>query len=406
VVSFSLCSISRPALVGRFALWLAATASHATLPDAPATTALVTTTPATTTPATTTPATTTPATTTPATPSERSKSWEENRRKTPNPTTSTPAETAAACHRWTGLKSHPAIVSVTRRALGRRCVERLVVRSKARGRSVPVDVLLPDVDPATVGRLPTLTLLGGLAAAAQDPEGSVNYWTILVKLHRALDTLEAGTLTPRLEAGLRPAQRPLAASFLAQPVSRRAALYVLPHTETSPANPAMHAYLGQELVDVIDTRYPTRAERAGRGIDGICFGGVEAVLTALAYSETFGMTGVMQPAMELKESLKTGMLRSAAKARRPHIHLLTSDRDNYHDGIVDLRGWMKTHHPDHEFHDYLGGHGFAFYENVGGPLTILRYLQWFDGRPTHDVPWDQELNADLPMPVATTTTHP
>jgi hypothetical protein len=271
-----------------------------------------------------------------------------------------------------------------------------MIRSQARGRNVPVDIVLPNVDPATVGRLPTLTLLGGLAAALQAPEGSVNYWTTLVKLHRTLAILEAGTLTPKLEAGLRPTQREIVASFLAQPVSRRAALYVLPHTETSPANPKVHEYLGRELVEVIDARYPTRAERAGRGIDGICFGGTEAMLTGLAHPDTFGMTGVMQPAMELRGALENGLRRARAHATPPRVHLVTSDRDNYHKAIFDLHQWMTTNYPDHEVHDYLGGHGFPFYENVGGPLTLLRYLLWFDGQKKA-APWDRELNGEAPQ---------
>jgi hypothetical protein len=308
--------------------------------------------------------------------------------KTPYPTTSTPAETTAACARWTGLKTHPRIVSFTRRALGRRCVERLVIRSAARGRDVPVDVVLPDADPATVGRLPTLTLLGGLAGAVQPPEHSVNYWTVLVKLQRSLELLDDPNIGPRLAAGMHPEQRAAIESWFQRPVRTKPAIFLLPHTETSPANPRMHDYLGREFVEVIDARYPTRAERAGRGIDGICFGGVEALLTGLEYPATFGMTGVMQATMELDDTLRAGFKKArTATANPPHVHLVTSDRDIYHSRILALTEWMKTEYPDHELHDYVGSHAFSFYENVGGPLTILRYLIWFDSGDTSP-PWD------------------
>jgi hypothetical protein len=295
--------------------------------------------------------------------------------KTKSVTTKTAVH--AACDPWS-LQSHPAIVDVHRRVVDGRCVERLRVRSAALGKIVPVDVVLPAVDASTAGRLPVMTLLGGMSLAKRGPEVSVQYWTGLIDLDYVLDAVEGNAPPPHTASGIPADLMPAVKAAWAKSASRPRALYVLPHTDSSPRRADWQRYIAEELVSVVDTRYPTRATRAARGIDGLCLGGAAALLVALGHPGVYGMAGGVQAAMEYNPAI-TDRLKQLLNDGTPvpYLHVMTSTRDIYRTPIVAWRPTLEQLKAPHEFHEYIGGHNMSFYEKVGGPLMLLRFLTWF-----------------------------
>ncbi len=268
-------------------------------------------------------------------------------------------------------------VTLERRVVGGRCVERLRVRSAALGAVVPVDVVLPAVEPAAAGRLPAMTLLGGMSLAKRGPEVSMQYWTGLIDLGYVLDAVEAAAPPPPTAAGIPADLLPAVQGAWAKSASRPRALYVLPHTDVSPRRAAWQRYVAEELVALVDARYPTRATRSARGIDGLCLGGAAALLVALGRPDVYGMAGAVQPAMEYSQSINERLQQlRAAGTTPPYLHVITSTRDIYRAPIVAWRPTLQLV-ARHEFHEYIGGHNMPFYEKVGGPLMLVRFLAWF-----------------------------
>lgn len=56
-------------------------------------------------------------------------------------------------------------------------------------------------------------------------------------------------------------------------------------------------YLVHDLVDFVDARYPTRAERAARSVGGISMGGFAALHAAFRHPDRFGRAGGHSPAL-------------------------------------------------------------------------------------------------------------
>ncbi len=69
----------------------------------------------------------------------------------------------------------------------------------------------------------------------------------------------------------------------------------------SPVQPASQyeTYVAKEVVDFVDTNYPTLAQPAGRAITGLSMGGHGALFLAIRHSDTFGAAGSMSGGVDL-----------------------------------------------------------------------------------------------------------
>lgn len=70
----------------------------------------------------------------------------------------------------------------------------------------------------------------------------------------------------------------------------------------SPVNPAYRyeTFVSKELIQYIDTHYPTRADRTGRAITGLSMGGHGAMWLALRHKDMFGAVASMSGGLDIR----------------------------------------------------------------------------------------------------------
>ena len=145
-------------------------------------------------------------------------------------------------------------------------VDTLAVYSEGMKKNVPVVVITPD-KPAEA--CPTVYLLHGHG-------GNAKAWI---------------TIKPELK----------------EIADREGMIFVCPDGNNSwywdsPANPA-HRYemfVSKELLQYIDTHYPTRADRTGRAITGLSMGGHGAMWLALRHKDMFGAVASMSGGLDIR----------------------------------------------------------------------------------------------------------
>jgi hypothetical protein len=115
---------------------------------------------------------------------------------------------------------------------------------------------------------------------------------------------------------------------------------------------------------------------AATGIDGVSLGGVIALRVGLAFPETFGAIGGIQPAVADARPADWVALAQAARARRPglKLRLVTSHDDYFHESVVALsKAWLGAGIP-HDFLDLPGPHDYVFNRGPGS----IELLLWHD----------------------------
>ena len=145
-------------------------------------------------------------------------------------------------------------------------VDTLAVYSEGMKKNVPVVVITPD-KPAEA--CPTVYLLHGHG-------GNAKAWI---------------TIKPELK----------------EIADREGMIFVCPDGNNSwywdsPVNPAYRyeTFVSKELIQYIDTHYPTRADRTGRAITGLSMGGHGAMWLALRHKDMFGAVASMSGGLDIR----------------------------------------------------------------------------------------------------------
>ena len=145
-------------------------------------------------------------------------------------------------------------------------VDTLAVYSEGMKKNVPVVVITPD-KPAEA--CPTVYLLHGHG-------GNAKAWI---------------TIKPELK----------------EIADREGMIFVCPDGNNSwywdsPVNPAYRyeTFVSKELIQYIDTHYPTRADRTGRAITGLSMGGHGAMCLALRHKDMFGAVASMSGGLDIR----------------------------------------------------------------------------------------------------------
>lgn len=145
-------------------------------------------------------------------------------------------------------------------------VDTLAVYSEGMKKNVPVVVITPD---KPVEACPTVYLLHGHG-------GNAKAWI---------------TIKPELK----------------EIADREGMIFVCPDGNNSwywdsPVNPAYRyeTFVSKELIQYIDTHYPTRADRTGRAITGLSMGGHGAMWLALRHKDMFGAVASMSGGLDIR----------------------------------------------------------------------------------------------------------
>ena len=145
-------------------------------------------------------------------------------------------------------------------------VDTLAVYSEGMKKNVPVVVITPD-KPAEA--CPTVYLLHGHG-------GNAKAWI---------------TIKPELK----------------EIADREGMIFVCPDGNNSwywdsPVNPAYRyeTFVSKELIQYIDTHYPTRADRTGRAITGLSMGGHGAMWLAMRHKDKFGAVASMSGGLDIR----------------------------------------------------------------------------------------------------------
>ena len=153
-------------------------------------------------------------------------------------------------------------------------VDTLAVRSAKMDKDVPVVVITPDV--MTTGQTcPVIYLLHGYSKEAP------------VMGHKAWLTQSKPNL-PEI-------------------ADERGVMFVCPNGSTSwywdsPIDPTMQyeTFVCHELIDYIDTHYPTVADRSGRAITGLSMGGQGAMWSVIHHPDVFGAGGSLSGGVDIR----------------------------------------------------------------------------------------------------------
>jgi enterochelin esterase-like enzyme len=121
---------------------------------------------------------------------------------------------------------------------------------------------------------------------------------------------------------------------------------------------------------------PAFSSREATGIDGVSLGGVVALRIGLAFPDTFGAAGGIQPALSGGDNAVWVARARAARARHGdlRLRLLTSDHDYFHDEVLSLsRAWREAGIA-HDVADVVGPHDYPFNRGPGA----FELLLWHD----------------------------
>ncbi len=146
-------------------------------------------------------------------------------------------------------------------------VDTVMVYSDAMARDVECVVITPDGAQKT-DHLPVVYLLHGYG-------GSHKTWTNLFDIENLADRYNVMVVTPN---GLKT------------------------WYWDSPMNPEVRyeTFLSKELINYVDSHYPTLSDRSGRAISGFSMGGHGALFTAIRHQDVFGVVGSMSGGVDIR----------------------------------------------------------------------------------------------------------
>ena len=154
--------------------------------------------------------------------------------------------------------------------------EQLKVKSPSMGREIPVNILTPDAP----GRYPVAYLLHGHGS------GCEKWITIKPELEARADSL-----------GL----------IIVMPTGDNSWYW------DSPVDPSMkfETFISKELVDYVDSRYPTVADSGHRFITGLSMGGQGSLWNAVNHPDVFGTMGSLSGGVDITFSPESWNIKDA-----------------------------------------------------------------------------------------------
>lgn len=226
-------------------------------------------------------------------------------------------------------------------------------------------------------RLPLLVAMHGWGETTDAATGARG-WPESYELVAQMLRLHGGALTREDFAGL---VRPARLEALNKALSRRpyrGLAVVCPYVPRDLAGWMTHAQYGQWLADVLLPRaraeLPIATDAASTGIDGVSFGGREALHIGAARRDLFGAVGALQPWIDTTgEALAFADELAKSIARRP-LRLVTSTDDLYRDTVITLDAALTKLGVAHEFEMTEGPHDYPWNRGPGA----IEMLTWHD----------------------------
>ena len=251
-------------------------------------------------------------------------------------------------------------------------IDTVAVFSPKMQREIPAVVVVPDAA-VDAQRFPTLYLLHGHG-------GSYLSWLQITDLRRLADGF---------------------GMILVCPDGERSWYW------DSPLNPnsQFETFVSQELVDWIDSRYPTLPEREGRAITGLSMGGHGALWVALRHKERFGAAGSTSGGVDIHPfpdswNMKEQLGEEKDYPERWSAHTVIEQVDNLKNGELALIfdcGYedffyqvnLNLHEKllklgvGHDFQVRPGAHNSAYWA-ISLPSQMLFFHRYFHARDSKE----------------------
>jgi predicted esterase len=175
--------------------------------------------------------------------------------------------------------------------------------------------------------------------------------------------------------------RPARLESINQALSRRpyrGIVVVCPYVPRDLAGWMTHAQYGQWLAEALVPRarreLPIAIDAASTGIDGVSFGGREALHIGALRGDVFGAVGALQPWIDTTaEALALAEEIAKSIAHRP-LRLVTSTEDLYRDTVTTLHVALTKLGVAHEFEMTEGPHDYPWNRGPGA----IEMLTWHD----------------------------
>lgn len=131
--------------------------------------------------------------------------------------------------------------------------------------------------------------------------------------------------------------------------------------------------IAEELVPLIDQKYPTCTERECRAIGGISRGAAWAVHITFSYRNLFAYVGAHSPAVFSADIVRIPfLLRDYPDAGIPTIYIDSGNQDAYLQSAKDLEAVLMQYGVPHEWHENIGIHNFEYWL-----AHAAEYMQWY-----------------------------
>jgi iron(III)-salmochelin esterase len=227
-------------------------------------------------------------------------------------------------------------------------------------------------------RFPALVALHGHGEAMKGPERGALGWPNDYALTRALERVCAPPLVAADFEGLVTDEH--LAEVNAQLAARpwRGLVVVCPYLpDLDLRRDADITEYGKFVAEVILPRVvremPVARGPAATGIDGVSLGGAVALRAGLAFPQTFGAVGALQPAIDDARVSDLVDLARAARAKRPELALrITTSKDDYYRDVTHaLSNAWRAANVAHDFSELPGPHDYVFNRGPGAYEMLM-----------------------------------